>query len=585
MPDTKAAKNNPSYKHWLSIVLALSMVGAVLFVGDRSFEATKRAAFDEFNRRQLVMAKEASSAIQFYFMSIAGTLQSMAGIQRVTELDEEATRKELEHVFVELKHLGANDIGVLDAGGLVKYTMVAPHLEGADLSWRRYFNRAKEAQSIDEYFIEFIDFKGVDVGQKGVLVAVPIFKTTANDRQELERVFMGVLVCTIKLDVVTQRFVAQVKPSVNGHAFLIDGESNVLWTRDKAMFGKRLDKTKEGSESFRNLLKNMQAGYEKMSQYDGFALNARSSRNPAGDWLIAHTPLVVGDQSWTVGVTAPKADARAQLSAVYRSHLLSVGLSILIIMIGASYIIVKSMRAGRSLQREVDNKTQKLIAAQYQVNRLQKKLLERIITSQEEERQRISRELHDDLGQALAALLLEIGSGKQDHESYEKCSDSIYNQIRALIDKVNHIAWNLRPTILDDYGLSSALKLHIAKTSEITGVQVDYKIIPPGESDQRLPATVEVTLYRIAQEALKNAIQHGMPTQVSVLLVFKSDEVAILVEDDGSGFEVDTVTSSYGDHGLGLIGMRERVALLNGNIAIESETGHGTALRVAIPRA
>ncbi len=584
MQVVKTPKKSLSLKQWLSIVLALSIVGAVLFVGDRSFEATKKAAFDEFNRRQLVMAKEAASAIQFYFMSIAGTLQSMAGVQQVTELDEQATRQELEHVFIELKRLGANDIGVLDANGTVKYTMVAPHIEGADFSWRRYFKRAKATQSSDDYFIEFIDFKGVDVGLKGVLVAVPIFKIAANDRQGLERVFMGVLVCTTKLDVVTQRFVAPVKPSAKGHAFLIDGESNLLWTHDKALFGKRLNESKEGSESFRNLLVDMQAGYEGTSEYDGFALNVRSSLKPGGDWLIAHAPLVVGDQSWTVGVTAPKADARAQLSSVYRSHLLSVGLSIVIIMIGASYIIIMSMRAGRSLQREVDNKTQDLIAAQYQVNRLQKKFLERIIASQEEERQRISRELHDDLGQELAALLLEIQSGKAGPESYEKCSESIYKQVRTLIEKVNHIAWNLRPTILDDYGLSSALRLHITKTSEIAGVQVDYKIIPPRESGQRLPSVVEVTLYRIAQEALKNAIQHGSPTQVSVLLVLKPDEVAILVEDDGAGFAVDTVTSSYGDHGLGLIGMRERVALLNGTIAIESEIGHGTTIRVAIPR-
>ncbi len=586
MADAKGIKVDSTLKYWVTVVFALLMVGTVIFVEDRSFDTTERAAFDEFNRRQLVMANSASSAIQFYFLSISGALQSIAKIHKFEELDESKIRAEIGHTFAGLKRLGANDVGVLDANGIVKYTVVAPHLEGKDFSWRSYFQRAKSAVSDADYFTEFIDFKGVDLGQKGVVVAVPILRPGAKDSASKKTEFAGILVCTVKLNIVTERFVAPLNPSQNGYGFLADSKSSILWTRDVSMVGRSLVEKNKDSKSFQKIVGQMQAGKKGMSAYTDFSLGDKNGDDTIskGEWLIAYTPILVGDRSWTLGVVAPKEDARRQLASVYQSHLLGVGLSVLIIMSSAAFIFLQLLGTGRNLKQEVEKKTNDLVQAQEQVNLLQQKLLERVIVSQEKERQRISRELHDDLGQELAALLLQIKSDNTKPVPLDGDADNIHDQVRTLIDKVNRIAWDLRPIILDDYGLSSALSLHVEKTGQITGIQIDFKKVSQEESDPRLPPPVEVALFRITQEALKNAIEHGKPTQVSVILFLEPNEVVILIEDNGLGFEADAATSSYYDHGLGLLGMRERVALLNGTIAIESEVGKRTTVKVSIPR-
>jgi signal transduction histidine kinase len=215
-------------------------------------------------------------------------------------------------------------------------------------------------------------------------------------------------------------------------------------------------------------------------------------------------------------------------------------------------------------------------------------LIERIVQVQEDERKSISRELHDHFGQSLLALLLQVQSGCK--YSPSKCVYSslpgslcftIDGTIRQIIEEVHRLAWGMRPSILDDYGLDSALARHIEEVSKNAGLGIDYQFTSPDEL-QRLPSRIEVPLFRIAQEAITNVIRHAKATHASVVILRQLHDITMLVEDDGLGFD-SAMVQDKGDQCLGLMGMKERVNLLGGSFLIESIPGEGTTIRVRIP--
>jgi signal transduction histidine kinase len=214
---------------------------------------------------------------------------------------------------------------------------------------------------------------------------------------------------------------------------------------------------------------------------------------------------------------------------------------------------------------------------------LERSLIEQVIAGQEEERKRVARELHDDLGQALSAMLLDVKTDDEEPPVNLEFCKKIEGAVRELISKVYQLAWDLRPSILDDYGLDSALSRHIGKVTERTHIPIDYEFICPEPLDPRLPPTVEVMLYRVAQEALNNVVRHAGASRVSVIVYRRADAVVLIVEDDGHGFDRDLAGKIGQRPGLGITGMRERVGLIKGDLVIESSVGEGTSVRATIP--
>lgn len=207
-------------------------------------------------------------------------------------------------------------------------------------------------------------------------------------------------------------------------------------------------------------------------------------------------------------------------------------------------------------------------------------LLGKIVRAQEDERKHVARELHDQLGQMLSKTLLTIETGCGGCEKPKTHCPEIRQDIRDMIDEVRQLAWNVRPAILDDYGLDQALARYIRETGKRVGFALDYQsVIPEGEG-RIAPPEVEVALYRIAQEAVTNIIRHANATEASVILVRRGGEIMLMVEDNGSGFEFSAQQSRQT---LGLMGMRERAALVGGELTIESNSGTGTTIRVRIP--
>ncbi len=208
-------------------------------------------------------------------------------------------------------------------------------------------------------------------------------------------------------------------------------------------------------------------------------------------------------------------------------------------------------------------------------------LMKRLVSSQEDERRRVARELHDELGQSLSSMRMMLGSSRQGGAHASSTLQAVQDRIDELIQDVRRMAFLLRPSILDDYGLDVALKRYVETVAEKAPFDLDYQHLSAPEF-QRLPPDVEVALYRITQEAVTNIVRHSKATSASVVLMNAKEEVTLLVEDNGIGFEPGPEGNSS-KAGLGLAGMRERATLLAGEIVVESGPEHGTVLRTRIP--
>jgi signal transduction histidine kinase len=213
---------------------------------------------------------------------------------------------------------------------------------------------------------------------------------------------------------------------------------------------------------------------------------------------------------------------------------------------------------------------------------LERMLLQRTIESQEEERKRVARELHDELGQDLSALLLDLTHAGDESAARDTCQ-RVRDTIRDLVGKVGRIAWDLRPAILDDYGLDSAVARLVAKIAQRSGLTIDFEFAGAEPGQDRLPGAVELALYRVAQEALTNVVRHAHATRASVVFVRREHEMTLVVEDDGHGFDWDAIRARPEPGRLGLTGMRERLALVGGQLVVDAAPGDGTSLKATVP--
>jgi PAS domain S-box-containing protein len=219
---------------------------------------------------------------------------------------------------------------------------------------------------------------------------------------------------------------------------------------------------------------------------------------------------------------------------------------------------------------------------------LRTRLLTRLATIQEDERRRIARELHDETGQLLTALILGLKALRDRVADSVAQADSLchaFMPLQELAEQVgqatHRVAWELRPTALDDLGLARTLRGGVEQWAERAGVSADFHCdLGPA----RLPSDVETHLYRIVMEALTNVGKHAGAGRVSVILERRRDHLLTIVEDNGHGFDLEAVRrAASAEHKLGLFGMQERAALVGGTFQIESNPGQGTTVFVRVP--
>jgi signal transduction histidine kinase/PAS domain-containing protein len=232
-----------------------------------------------------------------------------------------------------------------------------------------------------------------------------------------------------------------------------------------------------------------------------------------------------------------------------------------------------------TLEDRVARRTRALASA----NQLLKRLSARLMETQEGERRRIARELHDQTGQALTALKMNleaIRTSSEDHPTNLKVVERV-DIVDGLLEQIRNLALDLHPAVLDDFGLPAALRCYARRLAQRGGLQLDLGVADLAE---RLPPAIETTCFRVAQEALTNVVRHARARRVAVELRSDGVTARLLVRDDGVGFDAAAgPADGPADRHLGLLSMRERVALAGGDIVIASKTGTGTEIAVSFP--
>ncbi len=290
----------------------------------------------------------------------------------------------------------------------------------------------------------------------------------------------------------------------------------------------------------------------------------------------------VGDGLWEFTRISQKAleDNELQFAGMRRSTdlrlFLTLGMSVVLGLIVAGFSLLHS----GTLERQASRQYQEVAAAKADLERLSARLIE----IQEQERKRLSAELHDRIGQALATLRLEIARaesvpGRRLPEVRQRLADA-----RALaedaIQVVRDISLVLRPALLDDLGLRPALQWLTEDFRRRTGITCDLNEQGPADA---LPEDVRTCVYRVVQEALHNCEKHAAALWVRVSIAQAAGLVTVTVEDDGCGFDPSATRTGPRQSGLGILGMRERAAALGGEVEVNSTPGKGTRLTLRLP--
>jgi two-component system, NarL family, sensor histidine kinase UhpB len=184
--------------------------------------------------------------------------------------------------------------------------------------------------------------------------------------------------------------------------------------------------------------------------------------------------------------------------------------------------------------------------------------------------------VHDELGQALTALKIELQQLGRRNENLNGELPALNRAVDAIIDRVRKISSDLRPTILDDLGMAAALEQQLRRLRETTGIKTTLTI----SEEPKFDTLSSSTIFRIVQESLANVVRHAEATEVAVSLAMNSQEAELQVSDNGRGI---TPEQTQSPDSLGLIGIRERAELLNGRVRVEGAPGRGTTVTVTLP--
>jgi signal transduction histidine kinase len=213
---------------------------------------------------------------------------------------------------------------------------------------------------------------------------------------------------------------------------------------------------------------------------------------------------------------------------------------------------------------------------------IQEQLLGKVIRAQEEERKRVARELHDEVGQALTIIMMDLAQTRdilpnEATEARKRVSQSRSVAERTLTD-LRKLIYELRPEVLDQLGLVAALRSYIKSRLQTEDIKVQLNL---NDMQNQLTLEVETILFRVVQEAINNILRHSRATIVEIEMEIEDSMVIATVKDNGIGFNVEAKLTNI--ESFGLLGIRERVAIVGGGLSIESKAGYGSCLKVSIP--
>lgn len=408
-------------------------------------------------------------------------------------------------------------------------------------------------------------------GDPAITISYPLFYKSH---------FAGAIRWMVKISNISKQFIAPVKVGIDGYMFVLDNKENIISHPNDKLIGKSVKYILDSISKIEGNSHNSEHISETKLFFDSINQPAPEGSGKYIDFaydkysIAAYKKIEIGNYQWRLIVSMPYSEIS---SPVRNNALTTFGLAgavlLIIFIIGIAFFNVQKKKT----KLEVETKYLSELAQTAEELKTERSMrLTAMIDGQENERQRISREIHDGLGQYLLAMKVklenEINNRKNENtDSLKELKSFFINTI----EEVKRISDNLIPVILDEFGISTALKNLCEEFARDNKIKIEFVSFGvPSDLNNK----IQTYIYRIAQEGLSNIIKHSNSKEANVQLLGNSDQVNLIIQDDGSGFSVKETIK-----GNGLNNMKERAAILNGTVDILSNPGEGTTIAIKIP--
>ena len=565
----------------LLIILLLSSI-LLLTVGV-TFLAYQQVAQSLAESRDQELAKISAERLSESMLDFARGLKILADLEEMQTGEPTIQEQTLERGRDLISEFTNYDGGIiiLDDEGFVGVTRpFRPDLIGQDFSQEPYFTQARAFPNNPFFFSDIIKEPGTD--EDIIVITVPIVNTNGQ--------FMGVIAGRFYLSF--QRLgqeIQKLRVGEEGIAYLVDRTGRLIYHPSSRLIGTDF--------SQREAVEQLQSGagvgaittQKDPGTVEGYAVV------DVTDWGL----VIV--EPWTQAVR-PAQDALIPVAIVLIIGLITV----------AIFVSLGVQRVTDPIQNLV-TQTRQVTAGDYDakvtlsrikeirelgmafnemVEQIRKyragvrQYVADITRTQEEERKRIARELHDDTVQSLIAINQRLELTKatlEDPTDARPLLNEVKTMVTGAIASVRQFSRDLRPLALEDLGLLAAIQYQVNQLAQSEGI-VDVHFHVEGEIGE-LPADMEVSIYRILQETLNNVKKHANATEVKVTGIFFEDQIILTVKDNGQGFEVPEAMTDFASSGsFGMMGLQERAQLFGGNLVVQSEPNKGTTVHLVIPR-
>ncbi len=557
----------------LSLMLILSV--GVTFLAYQQISQSLAESRDQ--ELASVSAERLSESIEAFVRGLR-TLANQTEMQSGEPTLQQGTIKRVPELVTDFTNDGG--IIVLDAKGFVSVTEpFRPDLNGQDFSQEPYFKDARALRT--SIFSDIIKEPGS--GEDIIVIAVPIEKPDGQ--------FMGVIAGRFYLSF--QRLgqeIQKLRVGDKGTAYLVDRTGRLIYHPISALIGTDFS----SREAVKQLKQGTLVG----------AVTSRENGQPStveGYAVVEVTGwgLVIGEP-WAQ-VVEPAQTALRPIAVVLVVGLITVAAFVSLGVQGVTDPIQNLVTQTRQVTagdydaqvtlsrikeiRELGMAFNEMVEQIRKYRAGVRQYVADITQSQEEERKRIARELHDDTVQSLIAIgqRIELIKGMLDDpiEARTRLSE-LRTMVTGAIASVRQFSRDLRPLALEDLGLVAAMQYLVNQLAQSEGIDVEFKVEGTTEG---LPADMEVAIYRILQEALNNVKKHAHATEVDVLAQFSDKQIILIVRDNGCGFILpDSITDFASSGSFGVMGLEERAQLFGGNIQVESQPDEGTTVRLIMPR-
>jgi signal transduction histidine kinase len=565
----------------IALIILLLLLMLILTVGV-TFLAYQQVSQSLAESRDQELASVSAERLSESLEAFARGLKTLAGQTEMQSGEPTIQKVTLERGRELITDFTNHDGGIiiLDANGRVSVTEpLRPDLIGQDFSKEPYFQSARSLRTFT--FSDIIKEPGS--GEDVIVIAAPVI----NFKGE----FMGVIAGRFYLSF--QRLgqeIQKLKVGDEGTAYLVDRNGRLIYHPNSRLIGTDF--------SQREAVKRLQRGDRTG------AITGQESGHPR----TVEGYAVVEVTGWGLVIGEPWSQVvqPAQISLRPVAIVLIVGLVLVAIIVSLGV-----QRVTDPIQNLV-TQTRQVAAGDYdaqvtlsrikefkelgmafndmvdQIRRYRagvRQYVADITKSQEDERRRIARELHDDTVQTLIAVGQRIELAKEtldDPAEAKMRLSEIRTMVTGAIASVRQFSRDLRPLALEDLGLIAAMQYLVSQLSQSIGVEVEFKV--EGEVEG-LSSDMEVAIYRILQETLNNVRRHAQATKVSVLAQFNPHQITLTVQDNGRGFEVPEAITDFASSGsFGVMGLQERAQLFGGNVIVQSQPYEGTTVQMVVPR-